>query len=283
MDDNELPLSEDDSQPSLFESDGPSFDAKEGLRHTQELANLLSAQKRGDLDWHDRLDAEFLVSTFDHNARQPYFVGPDGIRYFGFRLPQAGVIAVTQPNDNLDQMIEWGAGAAILDAAGNAIYVYSPGDIVSFRLYGKTRVRWKGGWGEEPNGEAYRAGGIVHSGPPNEDMFPPLAARCVDFHFGRWAGKKEALHGSEFGVSVCRLASTTKPEEPSELTFNVFSEDLERLWKHGTSNFSGYLCYCLPYHIGLRVILSSQTAFGRFHFTSVREMYEKAGLKPISL
>ena len=79
-----------------------------GLESTHELARLLSHRDDQNPDWQDKLDVAFLHSEFDHNHQQPYMIGPDGKRYFAFRLPNAGTIAAVIPTRELDQLIEFG-------------------------------------------------------------------------------------------------------------------------------------------------------------------------------
>lgn len=259
-------------------SGNPEFDA--AYLKTQEFADLLGKGKSGDLDWQDQLDASFINGLFDHDYEQPYMIGPDGKRYFAFKLPQTQKILPIIPSQPLDDMVEWGAGAAILNQRGEAVYVYSPGDVVSFKLFGQTVKRWQGGWAELPDAEAYFQGGEMEVGMPNEHMMPPLAARCADFYLRHWMKSFPYYAGREPGVCLIRMKTHNRPEDASDLIFNIFSDD-EPVASAG-EGMATYIGSLLPRHLANRVITGNREPFGNFTYTPLREYFEKAGLSPIS-
>ncbi len=258
-------------------SANPEFDA--AYLKTKEFADLLGKGQPSDLDWQDQLDAAFIHGLFDHDYKQPYMIGPDGKRYFAFKLPQTQKIHPIMPSQPLDDMVEWGAGAAILNQRGEAVYVYSPGDVVSFKLYGKAVKRWAGGWSELPDADSYFQGGEMSVGTPNEHMMPPLAARCADFYLRHWMSSFPFYSNREPSVCLIRLKAHDQPEDASDLIFNIFADD-EPIASSGDS-MATYMGSLLPRHLANRIVVGKQDPFGDLPYTPLREYFEKAGLSAI--
>ncbi len=254
-------------------------DYEAATENTKNLARLLGRREDSNPIWQASLDDAFFYGLFDHNPVQPYIIGPDGKRYFAYYLPHPGEINAVVPCTQIDDMVEWGAGAAILDRTGHDIYVYSPGDIVGFKLYGKSGLNWIGGWAKEPDFEAYARGGPGTSAKPNEHMMPPLVARCLEYYIGRWMRERISPE-RELGVSLLRLGSHTQPEDSSDLAFNIFLEDCGNDVRE-TGRMMSYIGSCMPRHLNLRVVLNDRGCFGALPFTPVKDFFLEAGLSPI--
>lgn len=259
-------------------SSPPNFDL--AVQHTFRVASLLKDRRDDDADWQDQLDFAFLNAVFDHNYQQPYTIGPDGLRYYQFVIPQQGNITPIIPLMALDEMVEWGSGAVILNREAKALYVYSPGDVVAMKLYGKTIIRWKGEWAGPPDTDAYSRGGNITTGTPGEELMPPLAARCADFYLKHWMKAQPNLADRTPGVSTIRLASKTEASQSSELVFNIFSDEIPETGQG--NSIVDYIAHFFPRHIAKRIIVGSRLGFASLEFTQLAALYEKAGMTEIA-
>ena len=249
---------------------------------TDELIELLNERNDADPEWQKMLDVAFFSALFDHDVKQPYFAGPDGFRYFGFKVPVSqSLIAGVSLDLVIEDLVAWGAGAVILTPDGEPAYVYSPGDIISLYLYKTAKVPWTGSWAEEPNLEEYEAGGNVTIMTPNKEMFPPLVARCLDFYLRLYLDKNATFAGREPGILVIRLESHSRPEDSSELVLNVFAEDFPLPNGMTFDGFLEWIGYLLPRHLRLRLIGMSNNVLDLSDFKSLRDLYTAAGLEAV--
>ncbi len=252
------------------------------LAQTNKLITLLNQGGEGNLDWQAQFDEAFKNAIFDHDFAQPYFVGPDHFRYYGFKVPgEMGTeISVAKPREVLDELVHWSAGAAILTQSGQEIYVFSPGDIISLKLFGTTQVLWKGGWGQEPDWEFYESGGPASMGRPNDQMVPPLVARCLDTYLSRYFSSQEKLATRIPGITLIRPDKHVNPEDASELMLNVFPEDFNADEEFTPGHFLTWIDRLLPRHLRIRLIMQSQNYVNPEDFTPLKTMFMEAGLEP---
>ena len=252
------------------------------LELTDEIIELLNDRKEGDPEWQRMLDIAFFAAAFDHDRDQPFFVGPDGHRYFGFKVPVTGTnISATCFQWVIDELITWGAGAAILSPEGDAAYVFSPGDVISLYLWQTTEVPWSGGWGEEPDMEAYSSGGNVLFGAPNAEMLSPMVARCVDFYLSLYFENKPVFAGRVPSVVTIRHESHTQPEDASDLVMNVFADDFPLPNGMTYETFLQWIGYLFPRHLRKRLLGMMSTSVDPESFRTLRQIYLDAGLEAI--
>lgn len=253
---------------------------EEGLAQTNKFIGFLNNQEEDNIEWQQEFDRTFLTCVFDHDSHQPFFVGPDGSRYFAFKLPpgKGHTISVASPKLVLSQMVEWASGAAILTSYGETAYVFSPGDIVSLALSGVTHVKWKGGWAEEPDYEFYRSGGEASVARPNEQMFPPLVARCLDLYLRWYFSGQSQLADRTPSIALIRPSNHIHAEDASDLMLNVFLSDFPN--ESDAGQFLTWIDHFVPRHLRLRIFMQDSNYLSPSEFTPLETIYLEAGLQP---
>jgi hypothetical protein len=249
-------------------------DIPAALAQTDAFYRLMAEGRFLENDWHDQKDHAFLNGMFEVNPDQPFFLGPDGLTYASFRVP-AGKLQNMRPQDGLDLLIRWVAGAVVFGSNNEPACIYSPGDVVAMALDGKTRRLWEGRWNEPADAEAYRRGGMGWIGQPSAEVLPPLAARSLEFGLRGLFSRLEKLKGRLPGVILHRLAIHDKPEDPSDIGLNVFVDDVE-----GTGVTMQAVVdrasHFLPHRIGLRLVLMPCNEGA---FLPLKTIVETAGLQ----
>src|SRR5688572_28631390 len=143
---------------------------EEDLSFTHELAEhfgLLEGQ--GSHEWWARLfDLAFRAPMA--TTEEQCFRGPDGLTYFALVFPkQYEPFAPFTIENSLEYLIEHHLGVAIFANSETPVWVFTHGDVLTWKLHGRWVVPW-----EEPRDgvEVTVTEERVMVGAPNEEMFP---------------------------------------------------------------------------------------------------------------
>ena len=249
------------------------------IENTRRFLDKHREQRFEDDDWVNELDALFLESAF--------MVDPDNLvikkscwQYFAFRLPVKGEIQFSTPGLMLNDMLMSVSGAVLLGKEDRLVHHYSVGDVACLAEKKKTRVKWIGGWAEEPDIEAYKRGGTCWVGQPGPEMLSPYVARALERALAFYFRGVESLNDRVPSVCLIRPQSHTKPEDASDLLFNVFVEDLDQD-ENKLSQFVDFVRFVLPYHLRKRFLVASAGAHSPASFQPLAEIVRKAGMEPV--
>jgi hypothetical protein len=250
------------------------MEVEEGVRNTQELLKLLD-RRGNDPQWQDEFDELFRESLFCYDRDQPFFFGPDGLTYYGLHLPTKPCVAIKGDGD-LDNIVHFVTGAAIMGANGEGLNVYSPGDMVSFKLFGKSWIHWGGHWEDDPDIKAYEAGGELMTGLPSEQMLPNLVLRSLEFGLRIWYKVNVEDSAEMPSITLARLSKHTQDEDPSELILRM-PTSIRKPGEEKRNEFIKLACYFVPRHLWNRLIAMPAEAFS---YTPLEELMKERGIEP---
>ena len=243
------------------------------------LAKHLRARQPLDPRWVNKLDELFIHAIYQHTTDQPFFVGPDGLPYFGFRLARDKSAPLLDFKECIDSAIHWGSGGVIYPGAGIEEWVYSPGDLISLATCGTSAFQWQGDWGKDPVIGDYENGAQTNVGRPNPQFFPSLAARALEMAMRNVFAVEPPLMSRVPSIAVTRPAVRTRPEQASELLLNVYRLDFDSPEKW--EGFQMLVRRFIPSHLARRLVAFDSAFLPDESFTPLHELISEAGLSPV--
>lgn len=246
------------------------------LSNTERVVALVSGLATADDRMWAEFDAAFLDAAFTSDPSQPYFPGPHGLACYGFVVDPESLFLVS-PRTVLKDIAYWVAGAAVVSGARELLFAYSPGEVLSLALWGRSRVRWGGRWSEPPDTEEYRRGGQITAGRPNADLLPPLAARALEFCLRPIFAGRPGLAGRVPSVCGLRPTSRSGPEDPTDLAINITASDLGGDGAAAV-DFLRTVGWFLPLPIATRLITMPESLIAGSAVTPLKDIVMAGGL-----
>lgn len=218
------------------------------------LWSLLQASEgERSVEWHEQVATAALGAPLECLFEGHLEQGPDKLRYQMVRFPRSRQFGGVQLGPGLDHLATHLSGFAILedDQPDKAHYVFSHGDILSLKLYGRIQVLWQTPWDKPTPNSAYSSA-EVQVGAPDETMLPALVRTSLRELM------RQAIGIAEPAVILCRIGD----EYASDLVFNIFRETFkdESSFKwamHAIDRF-------LPRHLRVRTFFGSRSSFETF-------------------
>jgi hypothetical protein len=213
----------------------------------------IPAVQRGD-SWLQQFHAAIPDASMVNPAPK-IFYGPDQFPYFHLQTPREGESVEAFCLINLlEYLTTHGLGAAINPSNGGqqAEWVFSYGDMLSFRMFGAFKLQPDAA---ERNPGQMQAGEQVLVAAPSQDLLPVYARQVL----GRFM--KESLGVPKPGVLLLSRANPLS----QQLIFSIFPEDFS-----DPTHFQGALRslrWFLPRHYVLDAISRESPIAG--HFTAL--------------
>ena len=197
-------------------------------------------------------EAEFEINP-DHQVID----GPDGFPYFRFVEPSGeGDYHATSLDEILDSLIENRVGLVIFDAEGEPKGVVTLGELISYKLFGKTEVIWDSPWDLPSDPSIYEHEEGLLNGEPNDELLPDLLRTVIR----NFMLAQEEFKGKTPTVTLIRAVDyKERPEMPSDLVFNIYASEFE-----DESVFDwmvSAMFWHLPPHLRNRVVYMNRAIF----------------------
>lgn len=203
-------------------------------------------------------------------------IGPDGLTYLAMTIKESESYAVLS-GPLLDEAIFYVAGCAFLDSRGEKLFVYSPGDLVSFKLFGRVFVEPDPKRYALADPEQYLSHGFYLS-TVTPAILPPLAARSLEFYARRLYSKVGAE--ATWTPSICAISRTQAPADQSQIDL-AMNLPVRAIQAKGLSIEAQLetLSRFLPWHMGRRLLCAPESLREEQSFTPLSAIVEHAGLK----
>jgi len=215
------------------------------MTDAQRLMDLFQTDpKERDEFWKDRLNAAFWPTRL--GSFTPHVMKNDLTGIYAYRLgkhERDGGEAPTEPAAIVDWAISMGVGIILWPSdEPHPLWSFSPGDLLSYRLYGTSFAPRFWDAPEDRGGkEMLQKAEQVLTGSPNEQMFPPLVRTVV-----------RKFMQEKLGLSDPRVTLAQRKGEASRLVFKLqpshFGGEQEAF-----RAFTAVACHipnCIPlYHI----------------------------------
>lgn len=246
--------------------------------YTLALRDLLRAEGK-DAEWEGKVSTLLAVAPLRYDAEKPFFVGPDGLAYLSvWWPPMEGEFSGFVLKDSLDILVGANAGMVIHNEAGEVELVVPPGDILSYKLYGKRDFLFEGIWSQPSLPEAYQDLDQLMVGIPSDEMFPKEVASALLPLLTSLYSRIYPTSKREPMVALIRPGIYTQDDRlPSDLIFNFFQSDFSNLndYKWAVSAVTHYLPRCLR----VRTVFLNDPAFTMDRFTSLQDIINGTEVK----
>lgn len=224
------------------------IDPQTAIQALHQVAELLQTpyEDRHD-EWEAAFSTAFLHAVFEVQDPE-HFKGPDGVWYHRFLIPQADQFQGMIPGTDLDRIIESFGGIALFGSGEDPVYVFSPGDVISLKLYGLIEAKPNPAWDQQPSQTEFSSTSQVLVGAPSDDLLPPVCRRTA----------KEVMKTAG-GLSNPGVLCFTSGDTPPLLCFNLFAEDFEN--RDHFEHTAGLLMHYMPRHLRTRTSFVNKGAF----------------------
>lgn len=214
----------------------------------QHVAELLQTpyEERHD-EWTSTFSTAFLHAVFEVTDPE-FFQGPDGVWYHRFQIPQTEQFQGMIPGTDLDRIIESFGGIALFNGDEAPAYVFSPGDVISLRLYGQIEAKPDSARDAQPDETTFSETAQVLVGAPSEELLPSMCRQAA-----------KHVMGSVGQVAQPGVLCFTMGDTPPMLCFNLFAEDFAN--RDHFEHTAGLLMHYMPKHLRTRASFVNNGAF----------------------
>lgn len=226
--------------------------------HTAAVIKLLETEpEQRTPQWAAAFSKVIGAAEFEINPEHHVVEGPDGFPYFRFvEPPEDEDYPATTLDDILDALIENRVGLVIFDAAGDAKGVVTLGEILSYKLFGKTEVVWDSPWDHPSDPSIYEHEDGLLNGEPNDELLPGLVRDVLRSFF---LAQVEFKNNIPSVTLIRAVPYKDDPTMPSDLVFNVYAADYE---DEATFDWMVNAIYWhMPPHLRNRVVYMNRAAF----------------------
>ena len=231
-------------------------DPQVAISAMQHVAQLLQTPYEArDDEWTSTFSTAFLHAVFEV-AEPEHFQGPDGVWYHRFLVPRTEQFQGMVPGTDLDRIIGSFGGIALFNGSDEPAYVFSPGDVLSLRLYGQIEAKGDGAWDQQPSETTFSETSQVLVGAPSESLLPSMCRQAA-----------KHVMGSVGGVAQPGVLCFTMGDTPPMLCFNLFAEDFED--RNRFEHTAGLLMHYMPKHLRTRASFVNKGAFEDHMFVAL--------------